>query len=216
MLEAILYILRVACPWRDLPQSFGPWSSVYTRWRSWTLSGTWDQILEILKNDAVGVLTFLDSTHVKVHQDATNAVEDQEFEGIGRTKGGLNSKVTAVVDSRGRATQLFIHPGNVADITAAESIEIPEGRWVVADKGYDSDAFRSRISQSGSKSSIPPMSNRKTLPKWHRGHYRRRHHVENFFQRIKRFRRISTRYEKHAVTFLAFVQLAAIMDWLKT
>jgi transposase len=74
MLEAILYNLRVACPWSDLPQSFGPWSSVYTRWRRWTLSGTWDQILEILKNDAVGALTFLDSTHVKVHQVATNAV----------------------------------------------------------------------------------------------------------------------------------------------
>ena len=75
MLEAILYILQVACSWKDLPQPFGPWSSVYTRWRRWRFSGTWDQIPEILKNDAVGALTFLDSTRVKEHQDATNTVE---------------------------------------------------------------------------------------------------------------------------------------------
>ncbi|MCW5557090.1 MAG: transposase [Verrucomicrobiae bacterium] len=57
---------------------------------------------------------------------------------------------------------------------------------------------------------------RKDRVPWHRGHYRKRHRIEHFFQRIKRFRRVGTRYEKHAVHFLAFVQLTAIMKWLKS
>jgi len=52
--------------------------------------------------------------------------------------------------------------------------------------------------------------------RWHRGYYRLRHRVENFFQRIKRFRRVGTRYEKLALHFLGFVQLAAILDWLSS
>jgi transposase len=52
-------------------------------------------------------------------------------------------------------------------------------------------------------------------PWYHRGSYRQRHKIENFFQRIKIYKRISTRYEKLALTFLNFVLLAAILDWLK-
>ncbi|MCW5556370.1 MAG: IS5 family transposase [Verrucomicrobiae bacterium] len=216
MLEAMLFVLRVACPWRDLPDYFGPWSSVYTRWRRWNLNGVWAAILDLLKEGATGTLSFLDATHVKAHQDSTQSAAGKEREGIGKTKGGLNTKLTALVDSKGRATQITLQAGNMADITAADTIEIPAGLRIVADKGYDSAAFRQRIADAGSRSCIPPRKTRKNRVPWHRGHYRKRHRIENFFQRIKRFRRVGTRYEKHAVHFLAFVQLAAIMDWLKS
>ena len=214
MLEAMIYRIRVGCPWRDLPDHFGRWKSVYTRWRRWNLSGLWARILDILANDAHGTLRPLDATHIKVHQDAANPAGGQGEHSIGRTKGGLNTKLTAVVDLHGRALQLALTPGNRADVRAAEQIWAPAGKRVVADKGYDSDLFRDAMASEGASTSIPPRSSRKSCPPFHRGYYRLRHHVENFFQRVKRWRAVGTRYDKLDLHFLASVQLVAILDWL--
>lgn len=106
--------------------------------------------------------------------------------------------------------------GNLADIRCADRIVIPSGHRLVADKGYDSTALRDRIWDAESCPCIPNLKNRKNPARCHRGLNTLRHRVENFFQRIKRFRRIGTRYEKLSLHFLAFVQLAAILDWLKS
>ena len=215
MVEAMVFILRCGCPWRDLPGVFGPWSSVYTRWSRWAAEGVWAAILDHLAQDATGELRHLDSSHIKVHQDASNPAGGQQNQGFGRTKGGLNTKVTALVDGLGRAIQLTVAPGNRNDTVAAEEIILPRQKTVVADKGYDSDGLRERVRKAGSRPCIPPRAGRRAPAKFHRGFYRKRHRVENFFQRIKRKRRIGTRYEKLDLTFFAFVTLAAVLDWLK-
>ena len=214
MLEAMIYRLRTGCPWRDLPSEFGPWSSVYTRWRRWNLSGLWAGVLDLLAEKGRGTLRPLDATHVKVHQDASNPAGGQSGQSLGRTKGGLNTKLTALVDLHGRAMQLTLAPGNRADVKAAGQIWAPTGKRIVGDKGYDSDAFRKSMAAEGVNTTIPSRSNRKRPAPFHRAHYRLRHRVENFFQRIKRWRAISTRYDKLHTTFLSSVQLVAILDWL--
>ena len=75
--------------------------------------------------------------------------------------------------------------------------------------------FARLLRRWGSHPCIPPRCNRLKPVGWHRGHYGKRHKVENLFQRLKRYRRIGTRYEKRDLYFLGFVQLAAILDWLK-
>jgi transposase len=215
MVEAMIYILRTGIPWRDLPALFGPWNSVYTRWRRWCLRGLWAKILAVLARRAKGVLRLLDASHIKVHQDASNPAGGQSTQALGRTKGGLNTKLTAWVDTRGRAVLVSVAAGQRADVQVAQAAW-PKLKHVitVADKGYDSDDFRQQLRRRGSRVCIPPRANRRTPASWHRGHYRKRHEVENFFQRIKRHRRIGTRYEKCDLYFLSFVQLAAILDWL--
>ena len=84
----------------------------------------------------------LDVTHIRVNQDAANPVGGQSGHSIGRTKGGLNTKLTALVDSNGRALQLTLASGNRAEVKAADQIWVPAGKRGVADKGYDSDPFR--------------------------------------------------------------------------
>ena len=85
----------------------------------------------------------------------------------------------------------------------------------VADKGFDSDQLRKDLMELGNRCCIPGRSNRLIPIVYNKAFYRLRHHVENFFQRIKSYRRIATRYEKLALTFLSFVQFAAILDWLR-
>jgi transposase len=218
MVEAMIYVLRTGIPWRDLPALYGPWSSVYTRWRRWCRAGLWARVLALLTRRARGVLRFVDASHIKVHQDASNPAGGQQNQAIGRTKGGLNTKLTAWVDGYGRAVQVSLAPGQRADIRAVEQSPWPaqvRGTITVADKGYDSDAFRAALRRRGSRSCIPPRACRRQPGSWHRGHYRHRHKVENFFQRTKRYRRLGTRYEKRDLYFLSFVHVAAILDWLK-
>jgi transposase len=216
MVEAMLHVLRTGCPWRDLPSDFGPWGSVYTRWSRWCETGLWAAVLDALAQKQEGVLRSLDATHIKVHQDAANPAGGQENQGCGRTKGGLNTKLTALVDTQGHALQLTLAPGQMADVHAAKEIVLPSAAHVVGDKGCDSDEFCREIQERGSKPCVPPRKGRKAPRACHRGYYKKRHRVENFFQRVKRFRRVGTRYEKLALNFLGFVHLAAVMDWLKT
>ena len=216
MLEGMIYILRTGIPWRDLPERFGPWSSVYTRWRRWERSGLWGRILADLSRRARGTTRFLDCTHIKLHQDGANPVGGQTAQAIGRTKGGLNTKLSALVDCMGRAVSLSLHIGSRADVRTTEShLYWLRGRTLVTDKGFDSDALRERVYYFGGSTCIPRRSNCHEARPFSRRLYRRRHRVENFFGRIKRNRRLSTRYDKLATTFFAFVVLAAILDWLR-
>lgn len=216
MCGAIIYVLRTGVAWRDLPAGFGPWSSVYSRWRRWSASGLWDRMLSVVAVHARGTTRFVDSTHIKLHQDGANPVGGREAQAIGRTKGGLNSKVTAVVDSYGRAVALSLHPGPRNDVRTMDAhVGLLRGRTLVADKGFDADGLRARIRRIGGTTCIPRRRKCGGPRPFNRRLYRRRHRVENFWARIKRHRRLSTRYEKLAATFLAFIQLATVLDWLK-
>jgi transposase len=216
MLSAMLYVLRTGVAWRDLPQGFGPWSSVYSRWRRWTAMGLWDRMLSAVALRARGTTRFVDSTHIKLHQDGANPAGGPEAQAIGRTKGGLNSKVTAIVDSYGRAVALSLHPGPRNDVrTMDEHVCLLRGRTLVADKGFDADGLRASIRHVGGATCIPRRRKCGGTRPFSRRLYRRRHRVENFWCRVKRHRRLCTRYDKLAATFFGFVQLAAVLDWLK-
>jgi len=215
IVSGIFYVLRTGVPWRDLPAAFGPWSSVYTRFRRWRRSDLFARMLALVARDAEGELRHIDCSHIKLHQDGANPAGGQSLQAIGRTKGGINTKLAAIVDARGRAVALGVTAGQRHDLHAIEPLlSCLRRRRAVADKGFDADSFRARLCRQRTRVCIPPKRTRRTLVAFHRGYYRRRHRVENFFCRIKRHRRISTRYEKLAATFLAFVQIAAVLDWL--
>jgi transposase len=168
-----------------------------------------------LAKRARGELRHLDCSHIKLHQHGANPAGGQSAQAMGRTKGGLNTKLSALVDQHGRAVALSLAPGPQHDQHAVGPVlASARGRRIVADKGFDADVFRQRLRRQRSRCCIPPKRGRRQPARFHRGYYRCRHQIENFFGRIKVHRRISTRYEKLAITFLAFLQLATILDWL--
>ena len=91
-----------------------------------------------------------------------------------------------------------------------------EGCILLADKAYDADALRERIEQRGATASIPPKANRRNPPAFDAELYKQRNLIERFFNKIKHFRPIATRYEKRASNDLAMIKLAAIRIWLRT
>ena len=217
MVEAIFYVLRTAVAWRDLPPCYGPWNSVYTRWRRWCTLGLWQEILGLLSRRAKGRLRFIDGSHVKLHQFGSNPAGGQAAQAIGRTKGGLNTKIAALVESRGRLMAVTIGPGQADEVkTAAPLLKSLRRILLIGDKGFDRDSLRHQMLAQGSLVCVPPRCNRNSAAWWSRGFYRQRHKIENCFQRMKLHKRISTRYDKLALTFLNFILLAAVLDWLKS
>lgn len=80
---------------------------------------------------------------------------------------------------------------------------------VIADKGYDSNAFVEAIERTGAEAVVPPRSNRKTPRAYDEELYKERHRVECFFSKLKHYRRIATRYDKLLANFIGFLKLAA-------
>ena len=219
VVRALLYMLRAGCPWRDLPCSGHSWRTVYGYFALWTKLGLWSRLLGKLQQRAVGKLYAIDSTYVRVNHSGANPCGGQTAQQMGPSRGGLTTKVHAIVDGRGRPVVLVLGAGNIADsIKAPElfaQLEPKRCTTMLGDKGYDSDPLRCILYEKGIFPCLAATSWRKEKRAFHKGLYRRRHRVENLFAALKRHRRVATRYDKSASSFLAFVHIASILTWLR-
>lgn len=165
--------------------------------------------------DTEWILT--DGSHVRAHQHASGARRGEE-RAIGRSCGGLTSKIHLCADAHGNPIDFEITGGEVHDSQiASELIErVEEADYWIADKGYDSDAIRECARKKGMNPIIPRRSNsHKNNPEFDKHLYKVRHLVENLFARLKHFRSIATRFEKLARNFKAMVFIACAFIWLK-
>jgi transposase len=136
---------------------------------------------------------------------------------MGRSRGGLTSKVHAVVDANGLPVRLGLSPGEAHDNRLCSELLaglLPK-TMVLADRGYDADWIRELVNEQGAWANIPPKRNRKHPICFSPYLYRSRNLVERFFNKIKQCRRIATRYDKLAANYLAFIKLASIRIWLR-
>lgn len=145
---------------------------------------------------------FIDSTIVRAHQHAAGAKKKEAGpQALGRSRGGLSTKLHLALDALGHPLRLILTAGQIADIDCAhELIENLRMGALIADKGYDADAFVDAIEAGASKAVIPPRSNRINPRRFSRRLYRHRNLIERFFNRIKHYRRIATRYDKLALS----------------
>jgi transposase len=219
VVRALIFMLRAGCPWRDLPCEEAHWRTVYGYFARWRQAGLWERLLGPLTRQSKGRLCFIDASYVRVHQSGANPAGGQEAQALGVSRGGLTTKIHALVDSRGRVLKLLLSAGNVVDIKMApalvQDLSLEQCGTVVADKGYDSDALRILLLEKGIFPCFAVSRKRVERRTFHKGYYRKRHRVENFFARLKRHRRVSTRYDKLASSFLAFTTLSAILHWLE-
>jgi transposase len=127
----------------------------------------------------------------------------------------LTTKIHAVVDALGNPVALSLTPGQASDISQAEPLleKIEPGAFL-GDKGYDADALIAALERRGITPVIPPKANRVVKRETDFALYRERNLVERFFQKLKEFRAIATRYDKLANTFLGAVQFVSVLFWL--
>ena len=136
---------------------------------------------------------------------------------MGRSKGGLTSKIHAVVDAFGLPIKLMLSEGQAWDGHAAKALlnTLEPDATVLADRAYDTNDIRQRINDQKAIANIPCMPQRRIKPSFSKQLYKQRNLVERFFNKLKHFRAIATRYEKEPENYLAGVKLASTRIWIK-
>ncbi|WP_108651218.1 IS5 family transposase [Dongshaea marina] len=211
-INAVFWILRTGSPWRDLPPDYGDWKNTHRRFSRWRDKGVWARLQERLIHEPDFEWLMIDASHIKVHPDASGAQGGNQDMGI--TKGGLNSKIHVAVDSHGMPVKCFVTSGTTADCSQALAlIDSVDAEYLLADRGYDTNALVSQAEFLGMKVVIPSRRNRKVLREHDKGLYRVRHLVENAFLHLKRWRGIATRYAKNTASFEAAVQIRCVALW---
>jgi transposase len=216
VLNGIFWVLRSGAPWRDLPESLGPYTTCYNRFVRWRRAGICDQIMDALATAHDAAVQMIDTSIVRVHQHGA-CIAGNKKQLMGRSRGGLTSKIHVVVDITGLPIRLALTTGEAHDNRMCSALlsGLKPGTMLLADRGYDADWIRTLVGERGGWANIPPRRNRKKAICFSPHLYRARNLVERFFNKIKQCRRIATRYDKLAANYLAFIKLAAIRIWLR-
>ncbi|WP_461531413.1 IS5 family transposase [Pseudomonas sp. 210_17 TE3656] len=244
MLDGVLWLLRSGAAWRDMPECFGPWRTVYHRFRVWRNRGTFDQMLKRLhlKLNDQGLIDLqtwmIDSTAVRATRASSGAGkkgggDEPADHALGRSRGGLTTKIHMLCDANGVPLRFLLSGGQASDISYAQplldDVCIPTSkrgrprkrcRWLLADKGYDADALR-RFCDRYRMQPVIPLRAMKRKPKpglprlFDRPKYRQRNVIERMFGWLKENRRIVTRFDKLAKSYGAMVSLACVMRCMR-
>jgi transposase len=220
-IEAVLWIAKTGAPWRDLPEYFGNWNSVWRRWARWAKKGVWQRVFQVLQDpDLEWVI--LDSTSIRAHRHAAAAKQkvdgsgSQADQAVGRSRGGLTTKIHGALSGLGLPAQLHLTPGQAADVSQGEGLLAGlRPAVVIADKAFDSKALVDVIEARGAEAVIPSLSSRTEQRAEDRERYKDRNLIERFWHKLKQYRRVATRYEKTARNFVALVHVASVMILLR-
>ena len=207
--EAVLWIARTGSPWRDLPTEFGPWNTVFKRFRDWVKADVFKRLFDAASEEPDMEYAMVDATIVKVHRHGQGA------------KGGLGARPSASPRRHDdqdpgphrRARQS--RPIRAAAGTALRSVGVApliEGvafGALIADKAFDSNDIIANLNERGAKVVISQHPRRTTPLKIDTEMYKWRHLIENFFCKLKEFKRIAMRADKTDQSFQAMIHLAA-------
>ncbi|WP_406375461.1 IS5 family transposase [Streptomyces virginiae] len=250
-LEAIAWKYRTNSPWRDLPSELGPFQTAHKRLVRWAVDGTWERILASVlaaadAADDIDWTVSVDSTVVRAHQHAAGALKkgrrdagEPADHALGRSRGGLSTKVHLAADGGARPLAFTITAGQAGDAPAFETvmdrIRVPRtgpGRprtrpaVVLADRAYSSRAIRAHLRRRGIRAVIPQPSDQighrrrrgrhgGRPPGFDREAYKQRNTVERCINRLKQWRGLATRTDKLAIAYQAALHLASILIWTR-
>ena len=241
-LNGVLWVLCSGAAWRDMPERFGPWSTVYQWFRDWRNQGTFDVMLKRLhiKLNEQGLIDLetwmIDSTAVRATRASSGAgkrgPDEPSDHSLGRSRGGMTTKIHMLCDANGVPLRFLLSGGQASDISYAQTLldeaYIPSlrgrprkrCRWLLADKGYDAEALR-RYCDRYRMQPIIPLRSMKRKPKpglprlFDRPKYRQRNIIERMFGLLKENRRIITRFDKLTKSYAAMISLACAMRCLR-
>lgn len=235
-LNGVLWVLHTGAQWREVPERYGHWKTVYERFRRRRHDGTFDRILARLHLVLDGQgridhdLWCVDATVVRSGRSANGAeLRGKKVAGepadhaLGRSRGGFGTKLHLVVDGRGLPLSAVVTAGQAHESKSLgpvlEAVRLRRTgrgrprrrpRRLAGDKGYSYTTVRRYLRKRGIRAVIPTRKDQRRNPHFDRETYRRRNVVERCVGWLRESRRLATRHEKLAVNYLAMVKLAMI------
>jgi transposase len=215
-IEAVYFLMRTGIQIRMLPDYYGNHYSIYQRYLDWKENGIWERLFRHMRHN-ISKQCMIDSTSIRANQcSAGYGKHSQEEQCLGRSRGGYGTKVHVLTDGEGNPMMFILTPGNNHDVTQAENLtrEIKD-TTVIADKGYDSQEFVDYLHKNNCEVVIPSRCNNKIQRGIDKNTYKQRHYIENFFSKIKCFRRICTRFDKTASSYISWWHIASFFILLR-
>jgi transposase len=148
VLNGIFWVLRSGAPWRDLPDIFGPYTTCYNRFIRWRRAGVWAKLMSVLAGAHDAAVQMIDTSIVRVHQHGACITRNRR-QSMGRSRGGLTSKIHALVDTNGLPVRLALTAGEAHDNRLAGKLlsRLKSVTMLLADRGYDADWIRTLVRQ---------------------------------------------------------------------
>ena len=198
----MLWIARTGSPWRDLPLFFGNWNTVFKRYRDWVKADIFIRLFEACSAEPDMEYAMVDATIVKVHRHGQGAKGERRAQAIGRSRGGMTTKILALTDALGNLVRFVLLPGHRFDtVGVAPLIAGIAFGALIADKAFDSNAIIANLNERGAKIVISQHPRRAPPPQLDAEIYKWRHLIENFFCKLKEFKRIAMRADKTDQSF---------------
>ena len=191
--------MRTGSPWRDLPEVFGEWNSVFRRFIRWSRKGVWRRLFDAMADDPDFEYLIVNSTIIRTHQHAAGAKKGGlKIRPLAARAGGLTTKIYMAVRGLGCPVRFTLTAGQRGDCPQAyQLIEDLEADVVMADTAYDADPLRQAIDAKGAIAVIPSNPSRARKLPLDKHLYAQRHLVECCFSKLKQFRRVAMQRGNH-------------------